>query len=448
MMDQESLKPLWERCLRHLEQEFSGEELNMWVYPLQIRMQGERLALLAPNAFVRQSVADRLLPRIQSIMSELAPQIASVELQVGTLSSSSPSKAAANEPAEQTPVKAEGRSSGLAEVYTFDNYVQGKSNEMARAAAHQVAENPGRAYNPLLLYGSTGLGKTHLLHAAGNFIRQQRKGATVVYLHSEEFVRSMILALRHNTIDEFKRQYRKVDALLIDDIQFFAGKDRSQEEFFHTFNALLEGQQQVVVTCDRYPKEVSGLEERLKSRFGWGLSVPIEPPDFETRVAILMSKAKQYQAMISEEVAFFVAKRIRSNVRELEGALKTLIAHARFAHREVTVDFAKETLRDLLAGHEQAVSIDNIKKVVAGYYNISIADLHSRRRNRAIARPRQMAMTLCRELTDHSLPEIGEAFGGRDHSTVLYATEKIAELCAGDRKLREDKDRLLRSLSN
>ena len=312
--------------------------------------------------------------------------------------------------------------------FTFANFVEGKSNQLARAAAVQVAENPGRAYNPLFIYGGVGLGKTHLMHAVGNQIRARNKDAKVAYVHSERFVGDMVRALQHNTINEFKQAYRTLDALLIDDIQFFAGKERSQEEFFHTFNTLLEGQQQVILTCDRYPKEVEGLEERLKSRFGWGLTVAIEPPELETCVAILMSKAAASGVELPEEVAFFVAKRIRSNVRELEGAMRRVIANSQFTGRPITLDFAKEALKDLLALQERLVTIENIQKTVAEYYKIRVADLLSRRRSRSITRPRQMAMALSKELTNHSLPEIGDAFGGRDHTTVLHACRVMKEL--------------------
>jgi chromosomal replication initiator protein len=331
--------------------------------------------------------------------------------------------------------------------FTFANFVEGKSNQLARAAAMQVAENPGRAYNPLFIYGGVGLGKTHLMHAVGNQVRARNKGARVAYVHSERFVGDMVRALQHNTINEFKQAYRTLDALLIDDIQFFAGKDRSQEEFFHTFNTLLEGQQQVILTCDRYPKEVEGLEERLKSRFGWGLTVAIEPPELETCVAILMSKAMQGGVELPEEVAFFVAKRIRSNVRELEGAMRRVIANSQFTGRPITLDFAKEALKDLLALQERLVTIENIQKTVAEYYKIRVADLLSRRRSRSITRPRQMAMALAKELTNHSLPEIGDAFGGRDHTTVLHACRVVKELRDSQQRLNEDYSNLLRTLA-
>jgi len=332
--------------------------------------------------------------------------------------------------------------------FTFNNFVEGKSNELARAASLQVAENPGGAYNPLFLYGGVGLGKTHLMHAVGNRMREIRPDARIVYLHSERFVSHMIKALQHNAIDEFKQFYRSLDALLIDDIQFFAGKERSQEEFFHTFNALLENGRQIILTCDRYPKEIEGLEERLKSRFGWGLPVCIEPPELETRVAILHKKAEDFGVNLPDEVAFFIAKRIRSNIRELEGSLRRVMATANFTGKPITLDFAKDTLRDLIALQDKLVTIENIQKTVAEYYKIRSSDLISNRRNRSITRPRQLAMSLAKELTSHSLPEIGGAFGGRDHTTVLHACRKIVELRESDSKINEDYVNLLRTLSN
>lgn len=331
--------------------------------------------------------------------------------------------------------------------FTFDNFVEGKSNQLAKAAAMQVAEHPGSAYNPLFLYGGVGLGKTHLMHAIGNLICKNNKKAKVVYLHSERFVADMVRALQNNTINEFKRFYRSVDALLIDDIQFFAGKERSQEEFFHTFNALLEGQQQIILASDRYPKEINGIEERLKSRFGSGLTVAVQPPELETRVAILINKAETSGIQLPHEVAFFIAKRVRSNVRELEGALKRVIANAHFTGSEITIDFVQEALRDLLAVQEKLVSIDNIMRTVAEYYKIKVAELLSKRRSRSVARPRQVAMALCKELTNHSLPEIGDAFGGRDHTTVLHACKQIKQLRASTADIAEDFSNLLRILS-
>ncbi|MDH3411095.1 MAG: chromosomal replication initiator protein DnaA, partial [Gammaproteobacteria bacterium] len=339
------------------------------------------------------------------------------------------------------------RATGVRPGFTFEAFVEGKSNQLARAASMQVSENPGSAYNPLFIYGGVGLGKTHLMHAIGNAIVERSPGANVVYLHSERFVAHMVNALQHNTINEFKRLYRSVDALLIDDIQFFAGKERSQEEFFHTFNTLLEDQQQIVMTCDRYPKEVDGLEERLKSRFGWGLTVSIESPELETRVAILRMKAGLSAAEVPNDVAFFIAQRIRANVRELEGALRRVIANSHFTGRPITLELAKEALKDLLALQDKLVTIENIQKTVAQYYKIRVADLISKRRTRSIARPRQMAMALAKELTNHSLPEIGDAFGGRDHTTVIHACRKIAELKANDVSIDEEYAILLRTLS-
>jgi chromosomal replication initiator protein len=335
----------------------------------------------------------------------------------------------------------------LIENYTFANFVEGKSNQLARAAAMQVADNPGGAYNPLFLYGGVGLGKTHLMHAVGNALLQRNPNAKIVYLHSERFVADMVKALQLNAINEFKRYYRSVDALLIDDIQFFANKERSQEEFFHTFNALLEGGQQMILTCDRYPKEINGLEERLKSRFGWGLTVAVEPPELETRVAILMKKAEQSKVDLPPDAAFFLAQRIRSNVRELEGALKRVIASAHFTARSIDIPLIKDSLKDLLALQDRQVSLDNIQRTVAEYYKIKLAELMSKRRSRSVARPRQVAMALAKELTNHSLPEIGDSFGGRDHTTVLHACRKIKEMREIDADIREDYQNLLRSLT-
>jgi chromosomal replication initiator protein len=337
--------------------------------------------------------------------------------------------------------------SNLNPMFTFESFVQGKSNQLALAAAQQVADNPGGSYNPLFIYGGVGLGKTHLMHAVGTEMLKRNPNARIVYLHSERFVADMVKALQLNAINDFKRYYRSVDALLIDDIQFFAGKERSQEEFFHTFNALLEGGQQMILTSDRYPKEIHGVEERLKSRFGWGLTVAIEPPELETRVAILMKKAQEARVNLPDDAAFFLAQKIRSNVRELEGALKRVIANAHFTGSAINTPFIKESLKDLLALQDKQVSIDNIQRVVADYYKIKVADLLSKRRSRSVARPRQMAMSLAKELTNHSLPEIGNAFGGRDHTTVLHACRKIKELRETDTDIAEDYKNLLRHLT-
>ncbi|ABI55360.1 chromosomal replication initiator protein DnaA [Alkalilimnicola ehrlichii MLHE-1] len=446
---------LWKQCLRRLEQEIPDQQLNTWIRPLQAQEEEDRLRLLAPNRFVLDWVKAHFADRITELLSAQRPdRPPRLELQIGSsavvapprrrqVSVTTPSPSAA---ADQTPAT-RSAASNLNSNFTFDTFVEGKSNQLARAASMQVVENPGTAYNPLFLYGGVGLGKTHLMHAVGNAMLRRRPEARVLYLHSERFVADMVKALQHNAINEFKRHYRMVDALLIDDIQFFARKERSQEEFFHTFNALLEGEQQVIMTCDRYPKEVNGLEERLKSRFGWGLTVAIEPPELETRVAILMSKALQEGVDLPHEVAFFIAKRIRSNIRELEGALRRVVANAQFTGQEITVEFTKEALRDLLALQDKLVTIDNIQKTVAEYYKIRVADLLSKRRSRSITRPRQMAMALAKELTSHSLPEIGDAFGGRDHTTVLHACRKVESLCAEDSRIEEDYSNLLRTLS-
>ena len=435
---------LWKGCLRRLEREVSDQQLNTWIRPLQAQEDGEQLRLFAPNRFVLDWVRDHFADRIQELLIGQCPDCPpQLKLEVGT-NNRAPRRAAASQP---SPRAVRPSSSLLNPNFTFTTFVEGKSNQLARAASSQLVENPGGAYNPLFIYGGVGLGKTHLMHAIGNALLERLPHAEVLYLHSERFVGDMVKALQHNAINEFKRYYRGVNALLIDDIQFFAGKERSQEEFFHTFNALLEGQQQVVMSCDRYPKEVHGLEERLKSRFGWGLTVAIEPPELETRAAILMTKASLEGIELPHEVAFFIAKRIRSNVRELEGALRRVIANAHFTGERITVEFTKGALRDLLALHDKLVTLENIQKTVAEYYKIRLADLLSKRRSRSITRPRQVAMALAKALTSHSLPEIGAAFGGRDHTTVLHACRKVAELMEADMRLAEDYSNLLRTLS-
>ncbi len=441
---------LWEQCLDRLEGELTAQQFNTWIRPLHAEQNGADLRLLAPNQFVLDWIKDNFLPRIQDVVSQVNGEAMPVEIEVGSQKIPVTASTATHRSATrgQNRPDRKRRNSSLNPNFTFDNFVEGKSNQLGRAASMQVAANPGSGYNPLLIYGGVGLGKTHLMHAVGNMIAQRQPEAEVIYLHSERFVAEMVKALQHNTINDFKRYYRSVNALLIDDIQFFAGKERSQEEFFHTFNALLEGGQQVIMTCDRYPKEVDGLEERLKSRFGWGLPVSIEPPELETRVAILMKKAQLSGVELPNEVAFFIAKRIRSNIRELEGALRRVMANAEFTGRPITLEFAKEALRDLIAIQDKLVTIDNIQKTVAEYYQIRVADLLSKRRNRSITRPRQLAMALCKELTNHSLPEIGDAFGGRDHTTVLHACRKIVELREADHRMEEDHANLLRTLSS
>ncbi|MDT8437849.1 MAG: chromosomal replication initiator protein DnaA [Wenzhouxiangellaceae bacterium] len=432
--------PNWTRCLERLEREISLEEVNTWLRPLKAEPNGNGgLCLLAPNDFVAEQVRQDYLGLIRDFFRAAGCDPAAVSVSV------SGSEPAARSERNRSTVR--GESIGLDERYQFANFVLGKSNELGYAAAQQVTREPGKAYNPLLLYGGTGLGKTHLLHAVGHALAADHPEYRIVYLHSERFVSEMIQALRHANIDNFKQRYRTADALLIDDIQFFAGKDRSQEEFFHTFNALLESRQQIIMTCDRYPKEVEGIEARLRSRFGWGLSVPIEPPDFETRVAILMKKAGEAGLELAEEVAMLIARRMRSNVRDLEGALNSLIANARFSGRRIDLDYTREILRDVLAVHDRQVTIENIQKVVAAHYQLKVTDLLSKRRQRTIARPRQMAMYLAKQLTPHSLPEIGDAFGGRDHTTVLHACRRIDALCEVDARLRDDHARLLRELT-
>jgi chromosomal replication initiator protein len=428
-----------------LEAELSEQQFNTWIRPLQAVQDGEVLRLLAPNRFVVDWVQTNCLEQIRTWWSShTSGTPLSVVLEVGSRPGAISRPAT---PAPEPRINPPPLSSRLNGAFTFDSFVEGKSNQLARAAALQVGSNPGLAYNPLFIYGGVGLGKTHLMHAIGNVIMQRDPTAKVAYIHSERFVGDMVRGLQHNTIADFKRAYRSLDALLIDDIQFFAGKERSQEEFFHTFNALLEGQRQIVLTCDRYPKEVSGLEERLKSRFGWGLTVAIEPPELETSVAILMSKASAEHQELPEEVAFFIAQRIRSNVRELEGALRRVIANARFTGRPITVEFTKEALRDLLALQDKLVTIENIQRTVAEHFKIRVADLLSKRRSRSITRPRQIAMALAKELTTHSLPEIGDAFGGRDHTTVLHACRRVKLLRETETRVTEDYSNLLRTLA-
>ena len=449
---------LWNRCLDRLEGEFSPQQFNTWIRPLHAIEDGNSLRLLAPNHFVRDWVNEHLINRLTEVLTRLQnDHVASVVVQIGSREFSGPEPiteqvAAATVVPARTGLGSASRgkhqNTGLRPDFTFDTFVEGKSNQLARAASIQVSENPGGAYNPLFIYGGVGLGKTHLVHAISNAIARSTPSAKVVYLHSERFVADMVNALQHNTINDFKRYYRSADALLIDDIQFFARKERSQEEFFHTFNTLLEGQQQVVLTCDRYPKEVEGLEERLKSRFGWGLPVAIEPPELETRAAILMRKASLSGVELENDVALFIAQRIRSNVRELEGALRRVIATSQFMGQPIDLHLAKEALRDLLALHDRMVTIENIQKTVAQYYKLRVADMVSKRRTRSIARPRQISMALAKELTNHSLPEIGDAFGGRDHTTVLHACRKVAELRENNATINEEYRVLLRSLSN
>lgn len=469
------MSQIWQACLQKLQQDIDEQDFFTWIRPLQAQEESDQLTLYAPNQFVIDWLYERFYEAIESYaLEEAKTENFTVKLQIGSPNhTQADTKADSEQSATPTTSKStiELRTRGnnqqtstqdpfesdaklpdydhnLNRQFTFANFVKGKSNEFAYAATRQVAESPGGSYNPMFIYGGVGLGKTHLMHAVGNQLLEDNAQAKILYIHSERFVANMVKALQTNTMEKFKRIYRNVDLLLIDDIQFFAGKDRSQEEFFHTFNALLENYKQIILTCDRYPKEVNGLEERLKSRFGWGLTVAVEPPELETRVAILKSKAERSGVNLSNEVAFFIAKRIRSNVRELEGALKRVIANAEFTGRPITIDFVKDALRDLLALQDKLVTIDNIQKTVAEYFKVKVSDMLSKRRSRSVARPRQMAMTLAKELTNHSLPEIGNAFGGRDHTTVMHASRKIKELVDSDTDIAEDYQNLIRTLSS
>ncbi len=475
------LQSIWNLCASSLQEELPSQQFNTWIKPLQIDESAgpNELRLLAPNRFICDWVSEKFLNRIRELVGDFhqggnlevglgigAPVQAPAFVPRSPVAPLVPPRPAAEEPAPVVPssirppadspartmqdTDIEGglkHSHYLNSASTFATFVEGKSNQLGLAAARQVAENPGGAYNPLFIYGGVGLGKTHLMQAVGNAMLARNPNAKVVYLHSERFVADMVKALQLNAINDFKRYYRSLDALLIDDIQFFAGKDRSQEEFFHTFNSLLEGGRQIILTCDRFPKEITGVEDRLKSRFGWGLTVAVEPPELETRVAILMKKAEQSGIHLPHDAAFFIAQRIRANVRDLEGALKRVIASANFTGRPIDVDLVREALKDLLALQDKQVGIDNIQRVVADYYKIKINDLLSKRRSRSVARPRQVAMALAKTLTNHSLPEIGEAFGGRDHTTVLHACRKIKELQEETADIREDMKNLLRSLT-
>lgn len=441
---------LWHKCLRRLEGELSGTDLSTYLRPLQAQLADGCLLLLAPNRVVMNRVRDDFLPKIRkSLISMAGDEAPSVEVSMGVLNKVKAASPAAtmNGGTAPEPLDAAPRPDGgkIDPKYTFETFIEGKSNAQARAYALRVASAPGGEFNPLLIYGESGLGKTHLMHAIGNRIREKNTKGRVLYVGAERFVRDLISAIQRGKTEDFKNHYRQVDALLIDDIHFFAGKQQSQEEFFHTFNELLDGRQQMVMTCDRYPAELDGLDKRLKSRFTWGLSVQVEPPELETRVAILLSKVS-HKTKLPEEVAFFVAQRIRSNVRELEGALHRLSASAQITGRPITVDFARETLKDMLASYERLITLDNIKRQVSTYYNIRVTDLSSPRRTRSLARPRQIAMRLAKELTQHSLPEIGHSFG-KDHTTVLHACRKVAELREKDVRIREDYENLLRLLS-
>ncbi|GJL83524.1 MAG: chromosomal replication initiator protein DnaA [marine bacterium B5-7] len=437
---------IWRHCLNRLENELTDQQFNTWIRPLHAVEKDKRLTLLAPNRFVLDYVNDTFLTRVSEIAGSFSANEVSVHIEIGgnDAAESVDTTSAAMQSRRGAMDYSKGK---LNPGFTFETHVQGKSNQLARAASLQVGANPGKGYNPLFIYGGVGLGKTHLMQAAGNLICHNNPRANVVYIHSERFVADMVRALQHNEINEFKRYYRSLDALLIDDIQFFAGKSHSQEEFFHTFNTLLEGQRQVVITSDRFPKEIDGVQERLISRFGSGLTVPIDPPELETRVAILKKKARQKGISLDDEAAFFIAKQIRSNVRELEGALHRIIASAGITGRVIDIELIREALRDLIVFQERQVTINNIQKRTAEYFSIRVSDLLSKKRNRNIARPRQIAMAIAKELTNLSLPDIGDAFGGRDHTTVIHACRKISELIQSDSKVAEDYNNLRRQLS-
>jgi chromosomal replication initiator protein len=438
---------LWEKCLKKLEDEVDQHDFNMWVRPLSAVNHDSSFKLHAPNRFIKDWLTDNLLGQLAATIRHFTGADKTILIALDNTGETT------LDPVGMRVVKQDGRAvtpfgtNVLNSVFTFENHIEGKSNQIARAATRQVSENPGTAYNPLFIYGGVGLGKTHLMHAAGNLIKKNQPDARVAYVHSERFVSDMVKSISSNTMDNFKQYYRSLDALLIDDIQFFAGKNQSQEEFFHTFNTLLETGSQIILTSDKFPKEIINLQERLISRFESGLTVRIDPPELETRVAILKNKARKSQIDLSDEVAFLVAKKIRSNVRELEGALHRLVASSRFTNREIDIALAKDTLQDLTLFQERKISIENIQKTVADFYSIRVSDFKSKRRTRQIARPRQIAMSLAKELTSLSLPVIGEAFGGRDHTTVIHACKKVVELTKTDSRINEEYNSLLKILS-
>jgi len=438
----------WQSCLSQFKKELPAQQFSTWIQPLSLGPENSlvgELNLVAPNRFVLQWVKERFVSRIEAMATEFFSSPVRVSLSLANVESSPtpavPRSISIENPATPRPAQARGRSpekSNLIHEFTFENFVTGKANQLARAAALQVAEHPGTSYNPLFIYGGVGLGKTHLIHAIGNFVLTQQPGARVRYLHASDYVSDVVRAYQQKSFDDFKRYYHSLDLLLIDDIQFFTGKDRTQEEFFYAFNALIEAHKQVIITCDTYPKDLSGLDERLKSRFSWGLTVAIEPPEQEMRVAIILKKAQAVSFKLDEDVAFFIAKHIRSNVRELEGALKSVIAFARFNGKDTTLETAKEALKDLLMAQNRQITVENIQKTTADYYKLKVSELLAQKRARNIARPRQMAMALAKDLTQMSLPEIGDAFGGRDHTTVLHACRTIAALREKDHDINRD----------
>lgn len=446
------MKLFWQDCLDQFKQELSPQQFNTWIRPIQFESTNDSIRLIAPNRFVQQWVKEKFLARIEQLAEKYFPVPVKITLEIpiptasAKISNPVDESQSSIEPAKRK--KSATDSSRLNPLFTFENFVAGKANQLARAAALQIAENPGTAYNPLFIYGGVGLGKTHMIQAIGNLVKEQDHKAKISYLHAERYVSDVVHAYRHKSFDEFKRYYHSLDLLLIDDIQFFSGKTRTQEEFFYAFNALIESHKQVIITCDTVPKKISGMEDRLTSRFGWGLTVEIEPPELEMRVAILLKKAAAEKINLSSEVAFFIAKQIRSNVRELEGALKRVIAYSLFTGNSITIDLAKDALKDILAVQNRQISLENIQKTVADYYKIKVADMFSKKRTRNIARPRQIAMMLTKELTQLSYPDIGEAFGGRDHTTVIHAVRTITELKMSDMQLNRDFSLLMQMLKN
>ncbi|MBL8539784.1 MAG: chromosomal replication initiator protein DnaA [Burkholderiales bacterium] len=436
----------WQACLSRFEEELSPQQFKTWIKPLRVTDNGQSLVLWVPNRFVLQWVKDRFLAGIATQAAQFFGRPVAIDIALSPAQEGVPERPSLPPQAERSPVAASREQSRLNPLFSFETFVTGKANQLARAAAIQVAERPGAAYNPLFVYGGVGLGKTHLIQAIGNLLSERDAAAKVRYIHAEQYVSDVVRAYQHKAFDDFKRYYHSLDLLLVDDIQFFGGKSRTQEEFFYAFNALIESHKQVIITCDSYPKEISGIEDRLISRFGWGLTVAVEPPELEMRVAILLKKAEAEGVKLDETVAFFIAKHIQSNVRELEGALKRVLAYSRFSGQGLTVDLTREALKDLLAVQSRQISIENIQKTVADYYKIKVSEMYSKKRSRTVARPRQMAMALAKELTQLSLPDIGDAFGGRDHTTVLHACRKIAELRTSNNEITRDFAALLQVL--
>lgn len=464
----QSLNTFWISCLDHFKKELNAQQFNTWIKPLQIdptSNSDESVVLIAPNRFVSQWVKDNFIHHIEVMAQNYFAKEIAFNLKLSepaevknnalqaqpTLPKPIISTSSESSTIHSSDIESSNNSYGankknlsrLNSNFTFDNFVTGKANQLARAGAMQVAQSPGIAYNPLFIYGGVGLGKTHLIQAIGNHILSINKDTKIRYVHAEKYVSDVVSAYQHKAFDKFKLYYHSLDVLLVDDVQFFGGKNRTQEEFFYAFNALVERHKQVIITCDSYPKEISGLEERLVSRFGWGLTVAVEPPELEMRVAILLKKAQLEKIKLDENVAFFIAKHIRSNVRELEGGLKRVLAFSRFINQEITLDLAKEALKDLLAVQSRQISVENIQKTVADYYKIKVSEMYSKKRSRIVARPRQMAMAIAKELTSLSLPDIGEAFGGRDHTTILHGCKKINELRMSDPAISRDFNALI-----